>query len=384
MQLRLDNYGSSASESLSVTIELDDFFEFVSSSFEVLEVNGNQIVLGVDPIERYEFFSGNLVFRLNCEAPLGIEHYTNFFLTDYDNPCYLLDTETQYFQCMPNIGSWDPNDKISFVDGFQSKEIIDSLSTIEYMVRFQNTGSDTAFNVKIIDDLPDYFDKTSIKPLVASHDFEWHLERSVLVIDFPDIKLVDSTSNEKDSHGFVKFQVDLEDDVAPGALIENEARIYFDFNEPIITNKTENYYLCNHGEYEAMLSICEGESYQGYTVTGMYLDTLTSVLGCDSIQSLYLEVLPKDDSECLIDGLGKVERLDIKAYPNPLSDKLYLLNNESDIDDYRVSIYSISGIQVYGSEFMVTEIDLSYLVGGIYMLEIIGEKGRYLEKVVVR
>lgn len=48
----------------------------------------------------------------------------------------------------------------------------------------------------------------------------------------------------------------------------------------------------NH--YSATATICEGENYLGHTVSGTYIDTLSSVVtGCDSIQTLQLTVLPR-------------------------------------------------------------------------------------------
>lgn len=37
--------------------------------------------------------------------------------------------------------------------------------------------------------------------------------------------------------------------------------------------------------------ICEGEHYEGYTVNGIYTDTILTVNGCDSIRTVFLEVL---------------------------------------------------------------------------------------------
>ncbi len=39
-------------------------------------------------------------------------------------------------------------------------------------------------------------------------------------------------------------------------------------------------------------SICEGESFEGYSMSGTYTDTLTTSAGCDSVRILILEVLP--------------------------------------------------------------------------------------------
>lgn len=40
-------------------------------------------------------------------------------------------------------------------------------------------------------------------------------------------------------------------------------------------------------------TICEGDTTEGYTTSGIYIDTLNTVLGCDSIRTLNLTVLPK-------------------------------------------------------------------------------------------
>jgi hypothetical protein len=50
--------------------------------------------------------------------------------------------------------------------------------------------------------------------------------------------LPDSNVNEVASHGYVKFRIQQAAGVPLGTVITNQAAIYFDFNEPVITNKT--------------------------------------------------------------------------------------------------------------------------------------------------
>ena len=58
---------------------------------------------------------------------------------------------------------------------------------------------------------------------------------------FENILLVDSTTNEPESHGFVQFKISQQAGNQRDDLIENNAGIYFDYNEPVITNKAFNF-----------------------------------------------------------------------------------------------------------------------------------------------
>ncbi len=55
---------------------------------------------------------------------------------------------------------------------------------------------------------------------------------------FDNILLVDSFTNEVKSNGYVKYRIKQKKDVAFGTKIQNSAGIYFDFNDPVLTNKT--------------------------------------------------------------------------------------------------------------------------------------------------
>lgn len=142
--------------------------------------------------------------------------------------------------CVPNRGSYDPNDKQGFPIGVSQNHFIEPNTPIEYLIRFQNTGTDVAFNV-VVEEVIDMqkLDVSSIRILGASHNYTFSIKnRNMLVFDFKDINLIDSFHNEKLSHGFIRFVINQHKDVALGNVIKNKAAIFFDFNLPIITNET--------------------------------------------------------------------------------------------------------------------------------------------------
>jgi uncharacterized repeat protein (TIGR01451 family) len=141
--------------------------------------------------------------------------------------------------CVANIGSFDPNDKQGFPLGTGNEHIIRPGQSLDYLIRFQNTGSDTAFNIIILDTLSSKLDIASVQLLGSSHSCYLKLhESNILQFVFKNILLPDSNVNEATSHGFVKFHIAPKADLPNGTKIENQAGIYFDFNAPVMTNTT--------------------------------------------------------------------------------------------------------------------------------------------------
>ncbi|MCC6726332.1 MAG: T9SS type A sorting domain-containing protein [Saprospiraceae bacterium] len=141
--------------------------------------------------------------------------------------------------CQDNIGSYDPNDKTGFPLGVGEQRFIELGQPLDYLIRFQNTGTDTAFNILVIDSLPQTVDPASIHILGSSHPMSFVLgDRGVARFYFNSIMLPDSNVNEALSHGFVKFSIAQKPGLPLGTTIENKAEIYFDFNEAIVTNRT--------------------------------------------------------------------------------------------------------------------------------------------------
>jgi uncharacterized delta-60 repeat protein/uncharacterized repeat protein (TIGR01451 family) len=138
--------------------------------------------------------------------------------------------------CQFVIGSYDPNDKLVWPGGISEKQYVKENTLMSYRIRFQNTGNDTAFTVVIRDTLPPYLDLNTLEVGAASHAYTFQTHGRTLIWTFNDILLVDSTTNEPESHGYVNFKIRQDADLPRGTRIQNRAGIYFDFNDPIITN----------------------------------------------------------------------------------------------------------------------------------------------------
>ena len=142
-------------------------------------------------------------------------------------------------ECRENRASYDPNDKEGFPKGVGPGHWIEPGIEIEYLIRFQNTGTDTAFTVVVLDTLATWLDPESVRTGASSHSYSFSLSgQGNLEFTFAHILLPDSIADEPGSHGFVKFFVKVRPDVPQGTLLHNNAAIYFDFNAPVITNTT--------------------------------------------------------------------------------------------------------------------------------------------------
>ncbi len=141
--------------------------------------------------------------------------------------------------CQAAVSAYDPNDKTPQPIGYSAQHYITNETPITYKVRFQNTGNDTAFNVVVLDTFSAHLDIATLQMKSASDDYTWSLTSgNALRVNFTNIKLVDSITNEPLSHGFFTYEISPKPNLTLGAIIENTAAIYFDYNPPIFTNTT--------------------------------------------------------------------------------------------------------------------------------------------------
>ena len=108
---------------------------------------------------------------------------------------------------------------------------------LEYIIRFQNTGTAPAHTVVIRDTLDINLRPETIRNIDTKHDAVVTIEDgNILVATFNNIYLPDSSVDFEASIGFIRFDIKRTAGLPLGTQIENTAAIYFDFNAPIITN----------------------------------------------------------------------------------------------------------------------------------------------------
>jgi uncharacterized repeat protein (TIGR01451 family) len=281
----------------------------------------------------------DFLLYLPADVALGTEVTAEVTANPLVNDAYP-ENNTQFWT-QEVTGSYDPNDKQTFTGQTEfGGAIFETDTTIHYQIRFQNTGTDTAFTVVIRDTLSEWLDVETIRPGISTHQFELEFEgNNVLVFRFEDILLPDSTTNLEGSQGFVTFRINRRLDIPFGTEIINSAAIFFDFNAPIITNETVH-------------------------ILTMFVDT---------------------QQPLLVDG-------SLSVFPNPADRECQAVFTLEDPGDTRLYLFGSDGRLVHparnlgrlpaGERFI--PIDLSGLVSGTYFLLVKSGKQSFSGQLIVK
>lgn len=285
---------------------------------------------------RFKYEDNGAVYRVIMEQPDGYPYGS--FETDFIQSCdndnagsyeYVSmfpsadDAPVVDMECHEVVGSFDPNDILAYPAGYRSEHIIDANQDIEYTIRFQNTGTDTAFNIAIENVLDPSLDIESLVEGSASHDYILTiLEDGTLRFDFYNVLLPQSAINISGSNGFVSYKISQKVDLPIGTQINNTADIYFDFNDPIVTN------------------------------------TYTHQIGEEFIEVIL------DDSTILLDN-------ELVAAPNPTSD-IMKVEVPKATENISYILYNINGMVVNAANCPsnVFYINKGLMQSGVYILEI--------------
>jgi len=230
---QISQVGTICEDDVSVEIVFPDYVEIVSSANPDLIITDNTATIAVDQICPFGPFEINLTILLDDTVSLGtmLEATISANVSD-DDPNALNNTFTSTVEV---VGSYDPNDKqvsaVTIGDDF-----LEAGSPLKYTIRFQNTGTFYAERVVIADTIDSDLDINSLHIISTSHDMQLSREDNVLYFEFDQIFLPDSTTDFDGSIGHVRYEINPLPSFSEGEVIENTAYIYFDFNEPIVTN----------------------------------------------------------------------------------------------------------------------------------------------------
>lgn len=132
------------------------------------------------------------------------------------------------------VNSYDPNDITVREGEFITEEQVDEY--LNYVIRFQNTGTADAINIRVTNTLDENLDWSTFQPIAASHDYKANRTANEVEFLFDNIHLADSTTDEPASHGYIIYKIKPKTEVTIGDSMKAQAHIYFDFNPAIDTN----------------------------------------------------------------------------------------------------------------------------------------------------
>ena len=319
------NSGSTLSNG-TIEFQFDDSKQsFVSASVEPVSQTSNTLVFSyVDlvPLRRTQILINMLTFQ---PPVVNGGELLNFTVTCAPDVVDQNPNDNTIVRSQTVVNSYDPNDKL--VAQGEEVHIDDIDEYFIYTIRFQNTGTASAINVRLTDDLSDKLDWNTMTPIESSHNYNAQLtNENHLEVFFDDIYLPAQQDDDEGSNGYFIFKVKPKTDVQIGDVISGNADIFFDFNPPITTN----------------------------------------TVNTEIVESL---------------SVDEFDFNEVKLYPNPTKDILELTSNQV-ID--RLIIADINGRQLNSIELFTTDysLNVSSLSNGIYFLEIQSGDSKSVQKFI--
>jgi uncharacterized repeat protein (TIGR01451 family) len=235
----VDSYNHGVSQNNVVTtLQLDPLVQFQSASAGGVYDELTHTITWTDNFSAlsYKYYDASVF--VSTEAQLGESVlYTATISGNLEDGDLSNNTTTHQSNV---VASYDPNMKQVSPAGLDMEGFVEANENMQYTLHFQNTGSYYAMNVIITDELPQELDPSSIEVMSSSHPCTSSYVDGVLSFNFSDIMLPWQDMDDAASQGFVTFRINQDQDLEIGTTIENEVNIYFDFNEPVLTNTALN------------------------------------------------------------------------------------------------------------------------------------------------
>jgi uncharacterized repeat protein (TIGR01451 family) len=229
------HYENIGTEPIDASLEfhLDPLLEFSSASVTPSLVAGNMVTWNLGTLQPYQEGTIQLTIHTPPTVPWNTS-VTNWALLTIAGSD--VNSSNNIDEWKPSVvAAYDPNDKQVTTEVLTPDDVADRVK-LGYTIRFQNTGNAPAMNVVIRDTLDAGLDITTFDMVDATHEYQLSINGNELVWLFPNIMLPDSTSDFDGSIGTFHYRIAMHEELQLGDQVQNEAHIFFDYAEPIITN----------------------------------------------------------------------------------------------------------------------------------------------------
>jgi hypothetical protein len=297
--------------------------------------------------------------------------------------------------------SFDPNDKRSWPNRLGEENLTLSKEKLIYTIRFQNTGNDTAFLVKVFDVLDKNLDPKTLRILDASHEVTPIIQADTAVFVFDKIALPDSTTDYVGSQGFVSFSIKLREGIAENTIIKNTADIVFDKNEAIVTNTTKNTVVnelpCPLDaiwvEDDRLVVNLATDVYQWFECYSNQWVATTNVPYWAPMTSGSYYCMIKGDycisqTQCksyVISSIEDEQKFHSTIYPNPTNDYTIIRSNDA-VD--AVEMYNYDGKLIYAITYLddqnIRNLDISSFNEGQYVVKVFSKDQLNIHRLVIQ
>jgi len=321
------NYGTTT-VAPTVAIYPDNNLMYIGASVTPFFTSPDSVVWNLPSFGPYQSGSIYVNFHVNSGIPIGSLIFSSTHIYPYDSDVNQSNNNNNWEVYIS--GSLDPNDLLVSDDTLTTLQLANP-PWLDYIIRFQNTGNDTAFTVKILNPIDTKKLKFSTFEIVnSSHpvSVNWINHEQNMEFKFENILMPDSNTNQVLSHGFVHYRIKPKSNLNSGYKILNNAAIYFDFNEPVFTNTAQT--------------------------------VIVSPTGLSSLPSL-----------------GK-----LAVYPNPVKSKININGIKLENGKALLRLFDLYGKLILEKNIATAnpEVDVQYLPAGMYLLQSGNQRSTFVKQ----
>ena len=326
LDTRTDGINANSSE---LRLNFDPALELKFADISPDEMGSDYLIWRFPPSEAPPAHCYQLRWRLHEDTDVGyiLNWNANFSSTDYIEPTPDDNLMNRDKQVGASRRSGVTAEILSLNEkGFMPETLDSAEIQLSYMILFENNTLDSISDITIIDTLASELMASSLRKPFSSHPHEFKIvDNNILVWNFKDIALPSKDVNPGESFGFVQFNINLNEGVAPGTAFRNKATVIF--NNSMMENTNE---IIHRTPF---------------------------------VNSNHDERLSQDD---------------FQVYPNPVHSKFNLEITDDNQSEYEIKVINSYGSVIYSKQTVISsdEINAESWASGLYLVKVIHKRNR--------